>query len=280
MHMHLKMEEIIEKEGVTLDFNTSEEMTALLENSPDLTPAQSIFLQQQVKASQQKNASGMRWHPTMIRFALALHMTSPAAYELARNTGMIKLPSGSTLFEYSHAKPAEEGIDTSVLESISQKIEKHEEKHKKIFVLMADEIHISQNLVFQKSSGKLIGYTTLDTVDSEVKKLEQTIDAPDKEIEETVATKVLVYMAKGVSNGIKEVVASYTVGTLTSNQMYVWTWEVIAAMESSGMPVIAFISDGSSVNRGFIKKHKPATVHKSGIIFDTFNKAAMHRKLY
>lgn len=87
-------------------------------------------------------------------------------------------------------------------------------------------------------------------------------------------------MVKGVSVGIKEVVATFPVSNPTAQQMYVWTWEVIGALERSGLKIIAFICDGFSTNRAFIKMHKPATILPSGIIFDTINKAAPERKLY
>lgn len=110
--------------------------------------------------------------------------------------------------------------------------------------------------------------------------MESIIGNPDQEIEETVATKVLVYMVKGVSNGIKKVVATFAVSNLSASQMYVWTWKLIGVLETSGVLVVAFVSDGSSVNRAFIKKHKPVTSNEYGIVFDTWNKTARHRKLF
>ncbi|KAK3910721.1 Transposable element P transposase [Frankliniella fusca] len=95
-----------------------------------------------------------------------------------------------------------------------------------------------------------------------------------------MASKIMVYMIKGVSSGIKEVVATFGCNNLSANQMKVWTWRVIGALERSGIAVIAFVSDGCSINRAFIKKHKPATVHPSGVIFDTWNKCARDRKLF
>ncbi|KAK3920828.1 Transposable element P transposase [Frankliniella fusca] len=251
-----KMQEILKKEGVPIDQSMSDAMLDILSQCEKLSPAQSIFLQQQIKASQQKHAAGMRWHPTIIRFALSLHLTSPAAYELMRETGMVKLPSSSTLFEYSHVKPVEEGVDKLVLESLAERV------------------------VFQKSSGKLLGYTTLDDIDREMKCLENLIENPDQNEDQTTASTVLVYMVKGVTNGIKEVVATFAAGKLSANQLYIWTWKVIGALEKSGIAVLAFVSDGSSVNRAFIKKNKPATQHPSGIVFDTWNKATSCRKLY
>ncbi|KAJ1524599.1 hypothetical protein ONE63_011084 [Megalurothrips usitatus] len=276
-----RMQEVIQKKGDQIEDAMSDEFADILRNA-DITPAQSIFIQQQIKASQQKNASGIRWHPTMIRLALSMHLTSPAAYELLRQTGVVKLPSRRTLFDYSHSKPVNEGIDKVVLESVSERLARFKEKLKKFRVLMTDEMYISQNLVFQKTSGRLIGYTSLDDLDAEVKSLEKCLDKPNEEVEKTVATKVLVYMIKGVTNGIKEVVATFAVGNLSANQLYMWTWQVIGALERSGIAVIALVCDGSSVNRTFIKKHTPATPDPSnhGIVFDTWNKAAPHRRLF
>ncbi|XP_052130987.1 uncharacterized protein LOC127751445 isoform X2 [Frankliniella occidentalis] len=122
-HMTERMQLMLTKSGVNLDNDLSDNLTELLE-SGQMTEAKSVFLQQQVKASQKKNMVGMRWHPTMIRFALAIHLTSPAAYELMRDTGMLKLPSGRTLFDYSHVKPVQEGIDQYVLDSLGERVSK------------------------------------------------------------------------------------------------------------------------------------------------------------
>ena len=79
----------------------------------------------------------------------------------------------------------------------------------------------------------------------------------------------MVYMVKGVSKGLKEVVATFAAGSMSAIQMKKWTWQVIGAPERSGIAVVAFVCDGSSINRAFIKSHKPATPHPSGIVFDT-----------
>lgn len=288
--LHTKMQVMIKRESIQVEQNMSDAFGEILRDSDCVSPAQSIFLQQQVKASQQKNSCAMKWHPTMIRLALAIHLTSPTAYNLMRDTGMVKLPAVRTLFDYSHVNRVKEGIDKVVIEEMGEKVKKMcDELHpttknkctfKKYHVLMADEMSISQNLVFQKSTGKLVGFTSLDDLDREVRVLESHLDNPEKELEETIGTKIMVYMAKGVSNGVKEVVATFATDKLSANQMKVWTWKVIGALERSGLPVIAFVCDGSSVNRAFIKKNKPATPHPSGVTFDTWNKCARNRKLF
>ncbi|KAK3919723.1 Laminin subunit gamma-3 [Frankliniella fusca] len=181
VRLHSKMEVMIKKEGIAVEQSMSDALSEILSDSK-ITPAQSIFMQQQIKASQVEKSSSMRWHPTMLRLALAVHLTSPSAYELLRDTGMVKLPSSRTLFEYSHANRIKEGIDAVVIEKLSARVTKLTEeinpttkvqdKHKKYHILMADEMYISQNLIFQKTSGKLLGFTSLDDIDSEIRNLE------------------------------------------------------------------------------------------------------------
>ncbi|KAK3919925.1 Transposable element P transposase [Frankliniella fusca] len=44
--------------------------------------------------------------------------------------------------------------------------------------------------------------------------------------------------------------------------------------------VIAFVCDGASTNRAFIKLHTPAKVTSSRVVFDTVNKHVPDRLLY
>lgn len=67
------------------------------------------------------------------------------------------------------------------------------------------------------------------------------------------------YMIKGVASDVKCAVASYAVDTLTKDQLYKWTWEVIGKLELGGIAVIALTWDGSPTNRAFFKMHNPAT---------------------
>ncbi|KAK3925604.1 Transposable element P transposase [Frankliniella fusca] len=288
VRLHSKMEVMIKKEGIAVEQSMSDALSEILSDSK-ITPAQSIFMQQQIKASQVEKSSSMRWHPTMLRLALAVHLTSPSAYELLRDTGMVKLPSSRTLFEYSHANRIKEGIDAVVIEKLSARVTKLTEeinpttkvqdKHKKYHILMADEMYISQNLIFQKTSG----FTSLDDIDSEIRNLEAHLDNPEKELDPVMASKIMVYMVKGVSNGQKEVVATYASANLSATQMYSWTWKVIGALERSGIAVAAFVCDGSSTNRAFIKKHKPCNdthPNENGVVYCTLNKCARERKLF
>lgn len=274
-----KMKKMILKEGVKVDPNLAIDFTEILQSAA-LTSNQSLFLQQQLKYSQTKKGCGMRWHPTLIRMALSLYLKAPGAYKELCESGFVKLPTARTLFDYSHVTKVQPGIDETVLEFVSKRATSEDNPHKQYHVLMADEMHISKNIVLLKSTGEMIGFKDLDDLDNELASLEAHLEKPDKVLEPELATKVMAFMVKGVSSNLKHVVASYPVNNPSPKQMYLWTWSVIGALERSGVMVIAFVCDGASTNRAFIKLHTPATITSSGVVFDTVNKHAPDRLLY
>lgn len=276
-----KMRLMIEKEGQAVDSNLSKDFTDVLLGA-DLNANQSLFLQQQIQYAKCKKKTSMKWHPTLIRMALSLYLKAPGAYKELCDSGFVKLPTSRTLFDYSHVTEIKSGIDSSIVETVQKQSQSNGEKQnqKQYHVIMCDEMHISKNLVRLKSTGELIGFTDLDELDQEIASLQAHLDDPDKPLSKELASKVFVYMVKGVSSNLKYVIASYPVVNVSPKQMYVWTWEVIGALERSGVMVIAFVCDGAATNRAFIKLNRPATPTISGVVFDTVNKHAPDRLIY
>lgn len=236
------MLELLVKDGVKVDKELSSDLTEILQ-STNLSVSQSLFLQQQLKAANCKKSCGMRWHPTLIRLALSIYLKSPSAYRTLTESGFIKLPTSRTLFDYSHATKIEQWIDTTVLANIAKQVSEKEKSRKQYHVLLADEMHISNNLVVQKTTGEIIGFTNLDDLDKEVKLLDTYLDNPDTVVEDEVTTKIMAFMVRGISSRVKDVVAPYHP---SPKQMYISTWDVIGALEKSGIRVITFTCDGAS----------------------------------
>jgi len=280
-----RMQQLIVEEGMDLDEKFSLYLQEVLQ-STNHNPLQSLFLQQQLMAINAKGPTGRRWHPVIIRFALSIISKSPSAYGAMVKGGLLVMPCERTLFDYAHFKPTQDGVDYEIVDAVSKKLEKIIEsggKYQKYHVLMCDEIHISKNLVYKKDTGKIVGYVNISDVDAELEELQKYLEDPTETKTESkkkpVASKALTFLIKGVSNGIKEAVASYAVDVLTKEQFYRWSWEVITKLERAGIAIIAFTSDGSPINRAFIKMNKPAT-EGCGFTFDTVNKAAPERRIY
>jgi len=193
-------------EGVNLQEEVTTDLMDVLMES-DLSPVQSLFLQQQVKASNVKGPSGVKWYPTMIRFALALSMASPACYQTARDSGMIKLPSQRTLFDYSHAFETKDGIDDAALQDVAERVAKMPHEYQKYHSLICDEMHICQNLVFRKTTGEMIGYVNLNSAFSDVAAFESYLSTGDCTPKQELASKMLTFMVKGTANDVNTLAA-------------------------------------------------------------------------
>lgn len=102
-----------------------------------------------------KDARSMKWSPMMIRWCLYLRHLSSSAYETLRTSGALRLPSQRTLRDYTHFTKASCGfspeVDRQLIDTAS--IISCPEREKYIVMLM-DEIHIKENLVYDKHSSK------------------------------------------------------------------------------------------------------------------------------
>ena len=79
---------------------------------------QRLFWDQQVTASEYKNSKSIKWHPLFIKWCLYLRHLSGKSYEQLQKSGCIKLPSQSTLRDYTHHIPGKVGFSAEVDEHI------------------------------------------------------------------------------------------------------------------------------------------------------------------
>ncbi|KAK3917351.1 Transposable element P transposase [Frankliniella fusca] len=271
----------LESKGVSIDVSLEERLADIFKEV-NLTPLQEMFIQQQFKSASLKDKRQMRWHPTLIRFALLIKSNSSSAYRSMRDAGFIQLPGERTLFDYSHVMPRKEGCFKEKFDKISEEVRKQsgEEEFKLYHTLILDEVHISQKLVYIKSTGALVGYVSLSEAEAEMQFLTDFVKNNSEKDQPPIATKMLVYMVKGVCTKVRDVCASYTTANLTREDLYDRTWEVISWCEAAGIKIIAVVCDGSSVNRGFFQMHVPVTELDGGIVHDTINLCAPERTLY
>ena len=113
------------------------------------------------------------------------------------------LPSERTLSDYRHHAPSGCGFskatDVQLLEILEQTKPTHLAKY--ITVIM-DEMYIKEGLVFQKSSGALIGYQDLGDVNNLLHDAEDQINNPSNH-RRPLAKLMLVFMVRGVFTPLK-----------------------------------------------------------------------------
>ena len=119
--LKVRLERATELRGTVVGEDLHGDLKQIMEeNSPFIAesyPQESFarsFWESQQRASSLKDARSMRWDPLMIRWCLYLHHLSGSAYEMLRESGVIKLPSQRTLRDYTYYTKATTGFSDEV----------------------------------------------------------------------------------------------------------------------------------------------------------------------
>ena len=211
---------------------------------------QRIFWEEQKKASGLKDKQSMKWHPMFIRWCLYLRHVSGRAYDILRQSGCIVLPSQRTLRDYTHYASAEIGfcaeVDKLLVSSIDLSIERNQ-----YVALVMDEVHIRDNLVYDKHDGQLVGFVDLGETNNHLVDLELS-SSTDREL----AKSMVVLMVRGLFADINFPYAQFACGSSLSGELLMDpVWETISRLERQGICVMALTCDGASSNRRLEKLH-------------------------
>ena len=242
-----KMKLQIAKHGVNVSKPLEKDLLAIMSNKNlDATPHMKFFWEQQMRLLQ-TNKMGHRYHPQVIRFALSIHCKSALAYKEIRQSGALILPSERVLKDYKNYFKPGAGIIKENIEELKEKTSAYTDIQQYVSVIM-DEMKIQENLVFDKSSGELVGFIDLGDPVTTFANIEQDSDP--------IASHALAFLVRGLATDLKHVVAYYFTGNVTSFQLMPLFWKVVAVLETTvKLKVIAAVNDGASPNRKFFNLH-------------------------
>ena len=115
-----------------------------------------MFWESQMQVASFKDKQQMRWDTVMVWWCLYLRHLSSSAYELLQKSGTIMLPSQRTLRDYTYYTKAAVGFANDVDQQLKEaaKLLSCSEKDKCVIIIM-DEMHLRQNLTYDKHTGKL-----------------------------------------------------------------------------------------------------------------------------
>ena len=134
----------------------------------------------------------------MIRFALNLRYLSSTAY---RSVGsFLALPSQRTLRDYTHVMKFDAGVSGEVVQRLKEDMnfDKCSSSQKKVTVLM-DEMKIKSGLVFNKSTGKLVGFVNLGDINRDLETLKSILNEdPASPKQPELADSMLVMMVRPI----------------------------------------------------------------------------------
>ena len=151
-----------------------------------------VFWDEQVKASTFKDKRSMKWHPMFIRWCLYLRHVSGKAYEVLQNSGCIRLPSQQTLRDYTHYVSAKIGFCVEVDQMLVSFLDVSIERNRYVSLVL-DEVHIQDNLVYDKHNGQIVGFVDLGETNNHLLDFE-LLDGADRQVAKTM----LVLMVRGL----------------------------------------------------------------------------------
>ena len=177
--LRVKIAQVTSDSGVQLDEETHADMVSMMaESSKEVEKTHSedsfqrIFWEEQRKAVACGNPRQVRWHPLIIKWCLYLRHRSSGAYETIRKSGVLKLPSQRTLRDYTHYIPSKVGFSAEVDRELLRVADYRglEEWQKYVAVIM-DEMHLKEDLVYNKVTGALMGFTSVGDINDHLLKV-------------------------------------------------------------------------------------------------------------
>ena len=121
-----------------------------------------LFWEKQFKAASLTDARQIKWHPIIIKWCLNFKLISGAAYHAVRASNFIKLPSERTLRDYTNHFENKAGFQDEIDQQLCDEVERLKlSENKKYFGLLIDEMKLKEALVYNKHTGKIIGFTKL-----------------------------------------------------------------------------------------------------------------------
>ena len=197
---------------------------------------QQIFWEQQREAATRsgRGKQGMHWYPLMIRWCLYLRHQSNKAYETLRDSGCIHLPSQRTLHDYTNCIKTKSGssadVDCQLMHAMD--LGQCPEWHKFVIILI-DEMHIQEGLVYDKHSGQMTGFVNLGKVNNLLLEFEHS----GAQVTEVLATSMIVMMVRGLFTSVKFAYALFPCARVTGDLLFQPFWKAVCHFERIGVKV-------------------------------------------
>ena len=181
---------------------------------------------------------------------------SSKAYETLRESKCISLPSQRTLRDYTHFVSSGAGFSAGVDRQLYEVAGVRSLKEfQKCVALIIDEMHIREDLVFDKHSGKLVGFVNLGDVNNHMLRFEESLQSDKNVLPLPLAKCMLVFLVRGLFTRLQFPYAQFPTLSLSSDLIFTPFWEAVKRLQLCGLNVVAATADGAKPNRAFFCLH-------------------------
>lgn len=152
---------------------------------------------------------------------------SNGACEALRSSGCLRLPSQRTLGDYTHYVD-EMLMDTAEVGSCPER--------EKCTLLLLDEMHIREDLVFDKHTGTMIGFANLGEINDHLIQFERSLQ-DDTPMRPQLAKTIMVFMVRGLFSSLQFPYAQFPCAELSGELLYDPFWEAVRRVENCVLKV-------------------------------------------
>ena len=158
-----------------------------------------------------------------------------------RSSGVLQLPSQRTLRDYTHYVEAANGFSADVDNMLMKaaKVDSCPDREKCV-VMLLDEMHLREDLVYDKHTGAMIGFCDLGDVTMQLLRYEsEMID--ETPADQTLAKSMMVFMIRGLFNSLQFPYAQFPCADISGDMLYEPFWEAVCRVEKCGLKVCVLL---------------------------------------
>ena len=148
----------------------------------------------------------------------------------------------------------------------------------KYCVLLFDEMYIKQDLVFEKSTGSLFGFTDLGDISNQLDEFLQSFKDHSESLSRPLAKAILVFMVKGLFNNVSLPYAQFPVLSVKGGDIFPLLWKAIGRLERIEYVVLGKTCAGCSSNRRLFTLHQKQGTPTNQLVYKTTNTFSNNHK--
>ena len=109
-------------------------------------------------------------------------------------------------------------------------------EREKCTILLIDQMHIREDVVYDKHSGELIGFTNMANISNSLAQLERSM-SESNEYGPSLAKSMSVFMVRGLFSSLQFPYVHFACNDMCGHQMYDPLWEAVWRIENCGLKV-------------------------------------------
>ena len=125
-------------------------------------------------------------------------------------------------------------------------------EYQKNVSLLIDEMKIQSNLVYKKSTGKIVGFVEMEDINEEISQFQTKFEDSEYQGEESIGKKVAkyvnIFMVRSILSKLCYPIGYHASTGLTRDQLFPLVWEATRILETIGFKVRVWVCDGVTPN--------------------------------